>query len=371
MRATSAFVLAAVLAAALILGSAGQFVDAAPKKRAGAYSSVAEAREAGADFDIQGEYEGTVGGDDKSKIGVQVIALGDGAFQAVFLPGGLPGAGWDGKGKILCGGKLDSRQLVLAPLTGSRKYLAGSPDQFCATKTFPPQGQKDYTATIQGGRLTGKTDTGQAVEAKKVERKSPTLGAKPPEGATVLLPFEAGKPPSLEAWTNPKWKAMDCGCMLIVPRSRGNNTKKSFSGAWRLHVEFKTPFMPKARGQGRGNSGVFPPGGREIQVLDSFGLDGLANECGGVYKSHDPHPNMCLPPLAWQTYDVTYHPPKLGQDGRTLVAPAWYKVDHNGVTIHEKVPLGKGRDGGLSLQDHGNPVAYRNIWIVVGGEGKQ
>jgi len=133
-----------------------------------------------------------------------------------------------------------------------------------------------------------------------------------------------------------------------------------------LHVEFMTPFQPAARGQGRGNSGVYPPGGREIQVLDSFGLEGLANECGGIYKSNRPRVNMCLPPLSWQTYDIAYHPPKIGRDGRTLVEPAWYKVVHNGVTIHEKAALGKGRSGALNLQDHGNPVSYRNIWIVTG-----
>ena len=143
----------------------------------------------------------------------------------------------------------------------------------------------------------------------------------------------------------------------------GTNSKKRFSGPWRLHVEFRSPFQPRARGQGRGNSGVYPPGGREIQVLDSFGLDGLPNECGGIYKNHPSRVNMCLPPLSWQTYDVDYHP---AGDGK----PAWYKVVHNGVTIHEKVPLGGSRTGTLHLQDHGNPVAYRNIWFVEGAAGK-
>ena len=95
----------------------------------------------------------------------------------------------------------------------------------------------------------------------------------------------------------------------------------------------------------------------EIQVLDSFGLDGMPNECGGIYKTNRPAVNMCLPPLSWNTYDITY---SVSPDGKA----AWYKVVHNGVTIHEKLPLGKPRTGGLSLQDHGNPVAYRNIWIV-------
>lgn len=354
MRTRLASVLAAGLVVALVVGAVVVSTEAAPKKRGEAYASIAEAKKAGPDFDIQGEYAGTAG---TAKIGVQVIALGGGAFQAVFLPGGLPGAGWDGKSKILCQGTLEGGKVSLSPATGSRKYMGGPENQFSATKKFPPEGQKDYTGVIEGGKITGKTDTGDAIAAQKAERKSPTLGAKPPEGAIVLLAYEPDKPPSLEAWTNQKWKPMPCGCVQIVQKGGGNKTKQSFSGAWTLHVEFKSPFQPKARSQGRGNSGVFPPGGREVQVLDSFGLEGLPNECGGIYKNYPPRPNMCLPPLSWQTYDITYHAPPTG--------PAWYKVVHNGVTIHEKVELGKSRSGGLSLQDHGNPVAYRNIWIVV------
>ena len=126
-----------------------------------------------------------------------------------------------------------------------------------------------------------------------------------------------------------------------------------------MHIEFRSPFQPKARGQGRGNSGVFPPAGKEIQVLDSFGLDGMPNECGGIYKTNPPILNMCLPPLSWQTYDITYDPGE-GND------QAWYCIVHNGVTIHRELRLGRARSGPLNLQDHGNPVAYRNIWIKQG-----
>ena len=350
-----------ILACALFLDAAGAAAapgkkpPAKPRPRPGAYATVDSARKAGPDVDIQGEYSGTAGGE---KIGVQVIALGSGQFQAVFLPGGLPGAGWDAKRKILCNGVLADGKVVLSPAAGGRSYMGGSPAQFSATKKFPPTGQVDYSATIAGGTLTGKTDTGAAIEAKKVQRKSPTLGAKPPAGATVLLAFEPGKAPSLAEWTNDKWAALSAGCMQVVPKTRGNSTKKRFSGPWLLHVEFMSPFMSKARSQGRGNSGVFPPGGREVQVLDSFGLEGLANECGGVYKSHPSRVNMCLPPLSWQTYDITYHVPA---DGK---GQAWYTIVHNGVTIHEKIMLGRPRSGGLNLQDHGNPVSYRNIWLA-------
>lgn len=352
--------------AALVIALAGASVQAAPRKGAPVYATPEEARQAGADFELMGEYEGTVAGDAKRKLGVQVIALGRDTFQAVFLPGGLPGAGWDGEHKILLDGTLKDGAVELAPLEGHRKYLAGPPNQFCATKTFPPKGQAPWKATLVAGKITGKTDKGETIEAKKVHRTSPTLGAKPPAGATVLLAFEPGKAPDMSAWTNTKWKPLPTGCMMVTRKSGTNATKQRFEGPWKLHIEFRSPFQPTARGQGRGNSGVFPPGGREIQVLESFGLAGEPNECGGIYKSHRPAVNMCLPPLSWQTYDVEYHPAtKAG--GKS--SPAWYKVIHNGVVIHEKVPLGPTRTGPLNMQDHGNPVSYRNIWFVL-GKGK-
>jgi len=343
-----------ILAVAVLLTSAAAFAQPRqPRKKPPPPKDPPPITE---DFKYQGEYEGTAGGD---KIGVQVIALGKGAFQAVFLPGGLPGAGWDAKRRILCEGKLAGGKVALKPATGQRKYMAGPPAEFCASATFPPEGQKAYTATITAGKLTGTTDTGAPITATKVQRKGPTLGAKPPAGATVLLAFEPPKAPSLDQWTNNQWRPLKTGAMQVVPRTRTNRTKKTFSGPWKLHIEFRSPFQPQSRSQGRGNSGVFPPGGREVQVLDSFGLAGKANECGGIYKSNPSAVNMCLPPLAWQTYDITYHVPHTGTKGQ-----AWYKVVHNGVTIHEKVLLGSARSGALTLQDHGNWVEYRNIWIV-------
>jgi hypothetical protein len=347
--------------AVIVAATAALAITGAECARAGgpAYDSVEEARKAGPAYDLQGEYEGTAGG---KKVGVQVIALGGGRFQAVFLPGGLPGAGWDGETKILCQGALEEGTVSFETASGDRKYLGKEPGEFSATKRFPPAGQKPLTAALDEGKLSGKTHDGKPIEAKRVERKSPTLEAKPPAGAMVLLPYEPGEPTSLDEWTNPNWAVKTDGSVTVT--KGGNQTKKTFAGPWRMHLEFKTPFQPTARGQGRGNSGVFPPGDREIQVLDSFGLEGMPNECGGIYKSHRPKANMCLPPLEWQTYDVWYHPARTGPDGQT--EPAWYKVVHNGVTIHEKVELGEGREGPLKLQDHGNPVSYRNIWFTPG-----
>ena len=152
MRTRFAFVLVAGLVVALVVGGVVVSAEAAPKKGGDVYASIPKAKEAGPDFDIQGEYEGTAG---TAKIGVQVIALGGGAFQAVFLPGGLPGAGWDGKSKILCQGKLEGGKVALSPATGSRKYMGGPPKQFSATRKFPPEGQKDYTGVIEGGKIAG------------------------------------------------------------------------------------------------------------------------------------------------------------------------------------------------------------------------
>ena len=126
--------------------------------------------------------------------------------------------------------------------------------------------------------------------------------------------------------------------------------------------------MPEARGQGRGNSGVYLQGRYEVQVLDSYGLEGKDNECGGIYKVGAPLVNMCAPPMQWQTYDITFHAPKSESAGATVT------VVHNGVTIHNDLiipkPTGGALDsnvtepGGIYLQDHGNPVQFRNIWLV-------
>jgi hypothetical protein len=108
------------------------------------------------------------------------------------------------------------------------------------------------------------------------------------------------------------------------------------------------------------------------QVLDSFGLDGKDNECGGIYKASEPAVNMCLPPLDWQTYDIDFTAAKYDDAGKKT-QNALITVKHNGVTIHDKLELKSGTPGhkpegpgklGLFLQNHGNPVAFRNIWAV-------
>lgn len=130
--------------------------------------------------------------------------------------------------------------------------------------------------------------------------------------------------------------------------------------------------MPEHTGQARGNSGMYLLDQYECQVLDSFGLEGLDNECGGIYKASRPAVNMCFPPLAWQTYDVDFQAARFDPDGKKL-KNAVVTIRHNGITIHEKLELPEPTPGGsqnderpgaLFLQNHGDPVRFRNIWIV-------
>jgi hypothetical protein len=131
--------------------------------------------------------------------------------------------------------------------------------------------------------------------------------------------------------------------------------------------------MPRARGQGRGNSGVYLADQYEVQVLDSFGLEGYDNECGGIYKAARPLVNMCFPPLSWQTYDIDFRVARFTPDGKTKKENAFATVRHNGVPIHYNLELKSATPGGhradehpgpIFLQDHGNPVRFRNIWIL-------
>ncbi len=284
---------------------------------------------AGPDFQVQGEYAG-------EKLAAQVIALGDGKFRAVFLHGGLPGAGWDKSAKAEMGG------VTTAGNTTFGKAEAG------------------WNGVITGEIFSGKTDKGDSFQLKKVFRKSPATGAKPPAGAVVLFDGTSADHFSPGKLTAEGFLA------------EGANSKRRFQSQ-KLHIEFLLPFQPTARGQGRANSGCYLQGRYEVQVLDSFGLKGENNECGGIYTIKVPDVNMCLPPLTWQTYDIEFTAAKFDAAGNKT-ADARVTVLHNGVKIHDDVklpktttaaPLKEGPEPGfLHLQNHGNPVRYRNIWVV-------
>lgn len=296
---------------------------------------------AGPEFKVQGEYEGEIAGADgaKQKFGAQVIALGDTDFNAKLESGGLPGAGWDMKSFEIKG-----------KTEGDKTTFAGLADG------------KNWTLAITGEKLTGTSDKGDKIELKKVMRQSPALGAKPPDGAIVL--FDGS---NADAWQGGH---MDERKLLQA----GTVSKQKFTD-YTLHIEFLLPFKPYGRGQDRGNSGVYQQNRYEVQVLDSFGLKGENNECGGVYTVAKPKVNMCFPPLTWQTYDIEFTAAKF--DGADATAKkiknAVVTVKHNGVIIHENLEIPKPTGGGqpetpaggpIQLQGHGNPVFYQNIWIV-------
>lgn len=287
------------------------------------------------DFQIQGEYAGTLKSPDAEfKIGVQVIALGDGKFHAVALPGGLPGDGWDGSAHLESDGAL-ADGVVVFPGDHARAEL------------------KDGVLHVMNA------NDEELGRLERVERKSPTLGAAPPTGALVL--FDGASADAFEGG-----RMTDDGLLIA-----GATSKKKFQDC-SVHVEFLLPFMPAARGQARGNSGCYLQGRYEVQMLDSFGLAGLDNECGGIYRIKSPGMNLCYPPLTWQTYDIDFTAAKY--EGDKKVTNAKITVQHNGVEIHKDVelptattaaPVPEGPNPGpIHLQDHGNPVRYRNIWVV-------
>lgn len=166
----------------------------------------------------------------------------------------------------------------------------------------------------------------------------------------------------------PAWK-VENGYMEV----RGGNirTKQEFNDC-QLHVEFWLPLMPEASGQARANSGVYLQGRYEVQVLDSYGLKSQSNDCGGIYGVSAPMVNACRPPEQWQSYDIIFHAPKFDDKG-AMTSRARLTVLQNGVLIQENVEVGgittAGQEGDpkspgpVMLQDHGNPVRYRNVWI--------
>jgi hypothetical protein len=153
---------------------------------------------------------------------------------------------------------------------------------------------------------------------------------------------------------------------------QGATTRAEFQD-FTLHLEFRTPYQPKARGQGRGNSGVYAQGRHEVQILDSFGLNGEANEAGAIYGVKAPSINMCFPPLQWQTYDIEFTAARYDASGKKTANPRM-TVRHNGVEVQKATEIGMPTTaapvpagpsaGPILLQDHGNPLRFRNIWVL-------
>ncbi len=332
-RNRSSFFLPATISCFIGLASWNSDLNAADKN---ARMAITDVSVAGEDFLIQGEYQGwiqkTSGG--TCQIGLQVRSLGDGEFSAVEYPGGLPGTGWSMLKKFELSGTREESAVWLA--------------------------SQDCLFIVDGRKAKAIAPDGHSLGAlAKIQRQSPTLGWRPPNGARVLYgpgvnEFKNGKITE-QGWL--KW---------------GTETMEAF-GDFDMHLEFRLPYMPYARGQGRANSGLYIQSRYEVQILDSFALEGVENECGALYKTQRPEINMCLPPLQWQTYDVKFRSPRFLADGETKRCDARITVLHNGVAIHRnrlipsKTGAGK-KEGSLplptKLQDHGNPVVFRNIWLI-------
>ena len=297
-----------ILASSMALGA---------KPRGPIWTDPAKAAREDPDFSIQGEYTG-------KKIGVQVAARGEGEFHVSTFKGGLPGAGWDKSAPVA----------ALTDKAGAEVAIKG-----CQT----------------------------------AHRQSPTLGKKPPGGADVLVGDTIS--PKLLKGKGEKG--------ILSPPAQ---TVKEY-GDFTMHLEFRLPYKPKSplSSQDRGNSGVYLQNRYEVQVLDSFGLvyerahvkvqvrSDPRQWCGCFYRFKTADVPMCLPPLAWQTYDIDFTAPRFDTEGKKT-ANATITVLHNGVKIHDAVQLPKGTGiggtrpevpkGPIIFQGHGNPVAFRNVWIL-------
>lgn len=290
--------------------------------------------------ELQGEYIGEleVPGEGATSIGFQLIAVDYDEFQGWFFDGGLPGNGWS---------------------RGARKNAA-TDAEINGDEIVFRKGQDKIV--ISAGHLRAYAGDKVIGSLKRTVRQSPTLGAEPPETAVVLFhgPDENG------------FEALDGNDAVDGNVLRqGIRTTESFAGDFTLHLEFRLPFEPGKTGQARGNSGLYLQGCYEVQMLDSFGLEGADNECGGIYGVKAPDINMCFPPETWQTYDIEFRAARWEENQKT--ENARLTVRHNGVLIHDNVevpgpttaaPLKESPEGGyLYLQDHGSPVRYRNVWL--------
>ena len=236
-----------------------------------------------------------------------------------------------------------------------------------------------------GGVLSNAQSARQQVEKWKVhdpERPMPPVVDPGPDGEPVPAPADAvilfdGR--DLSQWTDGKgqsarWK-VENGYMEVVAKTGAIRTKRSF-GDCQLHVEWASPVVVKGEGQGRGNSGVFLMNIYEVQVLDCYNnktyADGMT---AALYAQYPPLVNACRPPGKWQTYDIIFHRPRFDSDGQ-VTSPARFTVFHNNILVHDNAVLigpttHKARPPykahpyrlPVSLQDHGNPVRFRNIWI--------
>jgi len=232
-----------------------------------------------------------------------------------------------------------------------------------------------FASTVDAQQPTGwKAHDNNRPQPVAVDPGESPLPASVPSDAIVLFGGE-----DLSSWNGPngkepKWKVSD-GVMECFRGAGFVYTKEKF-GDIQLHLEWASPTEVKGNGQGRGNSGVFLPGGLEIQVLDSFENKTYADGgAASIYGQYPPLVNASRGPGQWQTYDIIYHMPRFDEN-KKQTSPAVVTVLHNGVVVqHATKPLGPTSwvhhkeyapgitEGTIGLQDHGNPVRFRNIWV--------
>lgn len=319
------------------------------------------AEKAGADFNVQGEY---VCDGPYEKLGAQIIAKGDGKFDVRILAGGLPGDGWRGIELFQAQLETNGTRVTFEKrnfngfVVKNEFRIHGNLASLYDTTKIPGQRPPQPPAQIRD--IVNDSTAARPTVFEPVARKSPTLGRPAPPGARII--FDGT---SADAW--------DKGKLVETNLLHWGTTSKDKFNDCTIHLEFRLPFMPRARGQARANSGVYVQGRYEVQVLDSFGLEGKDNECGGIYTKSAPKVNMCFPPLSWQTYDIDFVAAKFDGAGKKT-SDAVMTVRHNAVLVQDHVKVNGPTGGSLSpesaepgpihLQDHGDPVVFRNIWVL-------
>ncbi|MHB8899174.1 MAG: 3-keto-disaccharide hydrolase [Thermoguttaceae bacterium] len=292
-----------------------------------------------ADFALLGEFRGPISREVNKyePLALQVRPIGGGNFEAIQYEGGLPGEK-EFRGKPMS---------FVGRRSGDFLVLSGGPWILVV--------EKDHCLILDR--------TGQKIgRLERVERASPTMGAQPPKDAVVLFDGTGTDQFSVGEMTPD-------GLLM-----QGADIKPMFQD-FNLHLEFFLPYMPASLDQGRSNSGIYVQSRYEVQILDSFASEPVFNGCGSLYRFRAPDLNMCLPPRQWQTYDIIFTAPRWAADG-TKLRNARITVWLNGVKVHNEAELADKTGAGkpeeplllpTRLQDHGNPVRYRNIWVIDRG----
>ncbi|MSR80971.1 MAG: DUF1080 domain-containing protein [Gemmataceae bacterium] len=272
---------------------------------------------------------------DGKPFGLQITPTSPFRVAIHAFSGGLPGLGFDKLWEQSLKGKWNDGNLAFVGDGGG----------------WTIQGNLE---TIRGINHKRETFEGVAV----IPRNPKSLGKHPSKGAKVL--FDGTNLSHFKQAKKNQEGYLGVGC----------ETVDSFQD-FLLHIEFRLPLLPEKRGQDRANSGVYIQNRYEIQILDSFALEGSKNECGSIYEYRAPEMNGCLPPNQWQAFDIDFRSARF--EGGKKIKNALISVKHNDILVHDKIEIpkqtGYGRKEGpdpgpIQLQNHGSPVVFRNFWIL-------